>query len=502
MTRRPATPRAAPGAPGLEPRRRTRCPLGGRSLVVVGLCAGLLAGAAAHAQPAEAADAGGGTPQRIDDRRPSQPHRVWLGTRAVELTGSWEYSDERRLNFDLDDRRARDRRVREHELKLEARTSLQPDLVAYVQLVGLHETRTTQGSAARQRTHALERGEMWLQWDRLGGSAWALQVGRVPLIERRSTWWDDDLDAARLRYASGDWRLDTGLGRPVARVSSAESGIAPDERGIWRHWGQGGWRWDRRHQLEAFWLVAADRSGIPAPGRTVAGDPDTSDLHGRWLGLRASGEWRGGSGARLTYWADAVRMRGRETITTYAGATARDSRTRRVRGGAIDLGATAALGVRWRPSLTLAWARGSGGEDSPALDANFRQTGLHENKARLAGVKRLRRYGELLQPDLSNLAIATLGGGIRLLDNSSLELVAHRYRQVVPAAAVAGARLSADPLGADRRLGREYDLVLALREWHWLELTLRLSRFEPGPAYAADRRDAAHALELGVAINF
>jgi hypothetical protein len=75
--------------------------------------------------------------------------------------------------------------------------------------------------------------------------------------------------------------------------------------------------------------------------------------------------------------------------------------------------------ARLRPSLTLAYARGSGGEDSATRDANFRQTGLHENKARLAGVKRLRRYGELLQPDLSNLAITTLGSGIRWLGNSS-----------------------------------------------------------------------------------
>jgi hypothetical protein len=187
----------------------------------------------AQAPEASATDAVNGTPRRVDDRRPSQPYRLWLGATPVDLTGSWEYSDEARRNFDLDTRRARNRRVREHEIKLEARAGLGPDLSAFVQAVALRETRTTQGTPGRQRTHEWQRGEMWLQWDRIGGKPWSLQVGRVPLLERRSLWWDDDLDALRVRYGAGAWRLDTGLGRPwracrrpIASPSSAVCGAS------------------------------------------------------------------------------------------------------------------------------------------------------------------------------------------------------------------------------------------------------------------------------------
>ncbi|MBL8314259.1 MAG: hypothetical protein JNK55_10955 [Rubrivivax sp.] len=483
----------------------------------LGLLIGLLTCGCVHAQvpPAPESPTGAtpeGTLRRIDDRRPERPYRVLLGGVPLELTGSWEYSDEARRNFDLDDGRERHRRVWEHEVKLEARAGLREGLTGFVQAVALHETRRTQGTPGKRRTHEWQRGEMWVQWDRIGGTPWTLQVGRVPLLERRSLWWDDDLDAMRLRYAAGAWRLDTGLGRPLARVSSVEPGIAPAERGVWRQWGQLGWTWAQRQQVEAFWLIVADRSGTPAVGTHVAADidPDTSDVRGRWQGLRASGEWRGaagGLGPRLNYWADAVQLRGHETLTGFSSTgtgtqVADASQRRRLRSWALDAGATVVLGGALRPSLTLAYARGSGGEDSATRDANFRQTGLHENKARLAGVKRLRRYGELLQPDLSNLAITTLGTGIRWLGNSSLELVLHQFGQVVPATKVAGARLSTDPQGLQRRLGRELDLVVALREWSWLELTLRWSRFEPGPAFATNRRDAAHALELGAALNF
>jgi alginate production protein len=455
--------------------------------------------------PAHAAD------RRIDDRRPAEPLHLLLGTTLVKLSGNWEYSDERRRNFDLQDSRARDRRVREHEVKLEAQAELRPGLRARVQAVLLHETRHTQGTAHALKQQALERGEMWLQWDQIQGTPWSLQLGRVPLVERRSLWWDDDVDALRLRYAQGPWQLDAGLARTLLRVSSAEPGIAPEERGVWRQWGEATWRYAPRHLLEARWLWASDRSGTPAVGSTWPSgtSPDTSDLEGRWAGLRASGEWRAAAadGTRLGYWAEAVLLRGRERRTAFSSAnagaaTAGASASRALRGHAIDLGLSWTLGLPLRPSLTLAHARGSGGRDDPTQDRNFRQTGLHENKVRLAGVKRLRRYGELFQPDLSNLAVTTLGAGLRLLGKSSLELVLHRYRQAVPATHVEGARLSTQPEGLHTALGRELDLVVAVREWSWLELTLRWSRFEPGAAYGPNGRNPAQAVELGAEMNF
>lgn len=474
------------------------------------LAPGLVLAQAPTPATASTSEAGAGLRvRRVDDRRPEQPATVTLWGKPVELSGSWEYSDERRRNFDLNLARDRNRRVREHEFKLEAKLLQGTDFSAFVQAVGLHEMRRTQGTLEPQRSKALERGEMWVQWERLGGSAWALQVGRVPLIDRRAWWWDDDLDAARLRHAEGPWRLDTGIGRTLLRVSSADSGIAPAERGVLRHWGQAGWTWAPRHTLEGFWLMTVDRSGLPAEGSAwnPTLDPDSSDLRGRWLGLRASGEARYAGGSRFSYWLDAARLSGREKRTAFSTAgngavSAGKTGQRRVRGTGLDLGATFAWGVPLRPSMSLGYARGSGGENSDTLDANFRQTGLHENKARLAGVKRLRRYGELLQPELSNLVVATAGTGIRIPSNSSIELVLHRYRQVLPSATVMGSRLSQAPLGVDIHLGREVDLFIALREWSWLELTLRYARFTPGAAFVANRRDAANTLEVGAAINF
>jgi hypothetical protein len=155
-----------------------------------------------------------------------------------------------------------------------------------------------------------------------------------------------------------------------------------------------------------------------------------------------------------------------------------------------------------RPTFSLGWAQGSGGGVSGGIDRSFHQTGLQENKARIGGVKRLRYYGELLDPELSNLRVASAGFGLRFLPNSSAELLWHRYQQVQPSTRVAGSRLSQAPAGQSRDLGHEVDLFIAIREFEGFELTLTLSRFMPGAAFAADRRDPANGIELGAAFGF
>lgn len=204
------------------------------------LLAALLLAACAQTPTAEPAVNGSPAPrdgQRIDDRRPEQPTTVQVFGQPVELGGSWEFSAEQRRNFDLDRSTERDRRVQEHEIKLEARTAPSPDSEVFVQAVGLIDKRRT-GTAEPVKEKSLERGQTWVRFDRLGGTPFSLQAGRVPLIDRRAWWWDDDLDAVRLVGQGQGWRLDTGLAQELMRVSSKDRGIAPGQRGVRRWFGQ------------------------------------------------------------------------------------------------------------------------------------------------------------------------------------------------------------------------------------------------------------------------
>ena len=83
-----------------------------------------------------------------------------------------------------------------------------------------------------------------------------------------------------------------------------------------------------------------------------------------------------------------------------------------------------------KPAFTFGYARGSADSElEPGLDRSFRQTGLQRNKVKYAGVESYRVYGEILDPELSNLEVGTFVVGFPLLRSSSLDFAAHLYRQ-------------------------------------------------------------------------
>lgn len=477
-------------------------------LLSLPLALSLLSAAPAGAQ--DAADEAAAPPVNLrpDERRAHAPFSVELFDRPVELRLGYELSMEQRRNFDLNQARDRDRRTRDQELKADARMKLTPRVTLFAQAVAISEVRHQRATGLVTRDEGLQRGELWASVDQLAGTPLALQAGRIPLVDSRTWWWDDDLDAARLMWRGPSWYAETGFGRELARKASYEPGIALQHRGVRRWFGQASWNWTRRQSLELFWLRASDRSGSPLPGALLA-DNDADEHDGRlsWLGLRGSGNGRLAGGQRWAYWADLGLVRGRETLTTFSDAAgglqrAGATNSRRLRGQALDLGATWTFSELWRPTLTLGWAAGSGSAPGAAVNRNYRQTGLQENKVRLSGMKRLQRYGELFDPELSNLRVATASFGLRVLPETSIELAAHHYRQRVAAPVVADMRLSQLPAGISPRLGHELDLLFAWRPTSQLELMLLLARFLPGDAFAANRRDPATSIELGLDIKF
>ena len=459
-----------------------------------------------RAQPAEAS---GRLARRPDERRPAVQFSTTLFGRPLILGGQYEITHQNRLNFDLDSNVARDRARLDQELKAEAFYRASDDVSLFFQLVGLSEIDTYRSTGDRTSASALERGQMWLYADRVLVDALALQAGRIALIEPRTWWWDENLDALRLYAGRGHWLLETGLARELGRKSSEEQYIDPEQEELARWFGRAAYEWRRRHTLEAYWLFSEDNSSQPPPGTVLAEEAaDPSDARLSWLGLRAAGDQRLGAAQRLGYWIDAGWVSGRETVTAFRDAGTDQVSVARladqtVRGQAVDVGIMWTLPGAWRPTLTAAYARGSGdGDNSDGVDRAYRQTGLQENKARYRGVNRFRYYGEFLRPDLSNLAISTLAFGFRFLPRSSLELALHDYRQVHPSSSLPSDRLDASPRGVDRSLGSVLDLILGVREWERIELAARFARFRAGSAFGARSGEHATLLELSMTLVF
>ncbi|MGI6657130.1 MAG: alginate export family protein [Desulfobulbus sp.] len=108
-----------------------------------------------------------------------------------------------------------------------------------------------------------------------------------------------------------------------------------------------------------------------------------------------------------------------------------------------------------QPSLTVGYALGSGDRKGGSVNRTFRQSGLQDNTCRFNGVEDFQMYGEVLDPELSNIGITTLAVGIRPSARSSLDLVHHLYRQDVGVSGrLPGARIRARATGKSRDLGR------------------------------------------------
>jgi hypothetical protein len=183
------------------------------------------------------------------------------------------------------------------------------------------------------------------------------------------------------------------------------------------------------------------------------------------LGVRSRGQLH----QRVDHWLELIMARG-------------TSGEQKLRGYGLDVGAI----WQWHPSLSFigGYAYGSGGE-SGAVDRRFRQTGLHLNNGWIGkGGSKLKYYGELVKPELSNIAISTLG--VRWLPSefASVELLHHHYRQPSPSDRFYGYGLKVAPNGVNGDLGQELDLVIGYRRIKGLKLELNLAHFRPGGAFS------------------
>ena len=139
------------------------------------------------------------------------------------------------------------------------------------------------------------------------------------------------------------------------------------------------------------------------------------------------------------------------------------------------------------PRLTLGYAFGSG-DSSPESggDRSFRQTGIQDNETSFGNVRRFPTYGLILQPELSNLHIGTVGVGFSLARRTSLDFVYHYYAQAHAADFMRDAAIDAELDGRSREIGHALDVVLAIEEWEHFGVELRGSAFRTGTAFGTE----------------
>lgn len=177
---------------------------------------------------------------------------------------------------------------------------------------------------------------------------------------------------------------------------------------------------------------------------------------------------------------------------------------RRLKGQAVDIG-TVYTREDWplQPRLIAGYAFGSGDDDpDDGTDRNFRQTRYHANEARLGGLYRRGIYGEVLDPELSNLHIVSAGIGLSPTPRWSIDLLWYGFRQD-RIGDLRHARL--DPRQdnrSGRALGNELNLVVAYAPSRAVIVGAVVGLFEPSARFerneAGRHRDPGRAVYGGI----
>ncbi len=290
-----------------------------------------------------------------------------------------------------------------------------------------------------------------------------VRLGRQRVKDEREWLIDDTLDGVSLRYRQRSLRLEAGIWRERAFL---ENLLAPEmAKKVDYDWIGLRFIEHKDQQYNVYVFRRFDRR---------------KDDRAIWKGVQVLGEWED-----LDYWLD---------LATVSGSR----RNRPISGIGFDVGGVYRLHKKPRIYAIGSLAYGSGDPDD--VDLGFRQSGRQDNTTKLGGVTRMEYYGEVLDPDLANLWVFTVGVGTRPTRRFSINFVWHLYRQDQALDELRDSDIDARPNGRSRQIGQGFDVILGYKKKRRFKLEAGIGYFFPGAAFAS--RDSAILTKVESRYNF
>jgi len=369
---------------------------------------------------------------------------------AFRMRGHAELDFASEHNFNLDRTEHEDFTILEPELRLRLGYVPHP----FIQLIGQMRLRRKLDlhyeDREKDRDWALELEELYFA-SVSRSTEYRLFLGRTEFKDSREWLYDMNLDGVRVFFAVPGVRIDASLTR-LNFYSDDLFAERVDEPIANAH---------------VYAAYALPNDGFAAAYWFMQDDRRTHDEQIHYIGLRSGGEPRKG----FVYWAELMHVLG-------------DFEEQKLSSTGFDVGFHYEFKGKLRPYPILGYAFGTG-DNSPddGTNQNFRQTGYQDNNGRFGGVARYKYYGELFEPDLSNMGIATAGMGIRPWKRTSFDVVYHHYKQHYASDEILRTNIDADPDGMHTYLGEEINFVIGFREIKNLRAEAIAAWFFPGSAF-------------------
>lgn len=342
----------------------------------------------------------------------------------------------------------------------------------------LDETEEVEPNGERETVSGFERGEMGVGYSFGDAIESEVRIGRREYLSA-SDWWDEDLDSVSLESRFGNFETLVAIAEEQAKEVSDMDRIDPEMKDVRRILASFDWQFADGQLLQFYYLDQEDGSSSYKDGQFVDEDKiDEEDADLTWSGVNYLGWFENEKLGEFEVELAWARVSGRETVFDFNDPA----------GGQADVDVTTrqrvsgdASGVRlaWTPAafddirFIVGQARSSGDKtEDDGVDDSFRQTGLQGDSE---------IFGELYQPELSNLIVNTIGIEFSL-NYLDIGLFRHDYEQDEAADEMRDVAIDVDTEGSSKSLGSEIDLVLTF-DVYGVEVEAIFVEFEAGDGY-------------------
>jgi hypothetical protein len=402
--------------------------------------------------------------------------------------------------------------TQEYELEMELEYSLTDRTYLFLDLSLIDDTEEVEPRGERETERGLERNQMGIAVNFGEEFASELKIGRMEFVSRSEwwIWWDEDLDAISVasNYASLGGML--AIAEEQAPESTDADDIDPEMEDVRRILASLSWDYADDQSLNLYYLDQTDNSGSVTLKDLDKGEvPDEVDADLSWSGVSYLAGFELDSVGEINIELHYSRVYGDETLTEYDDGEGDDEEGddedveddegegeedegEEEEGGGFETEKRRVSGdaysylLSWTPPALDDWTFILGGARG---DESYQATGLQGDSE---------VFGELYQPEISNLSVQALGVAWEIARGYELVLFGYDYRQVKASEDIRDVSIELDPNGVDRDLGREIDLVLIVEAIPGVELVLIAAEFEAGDAYGEreGERSQYYSIEL------
>ncbi len=423
------------------------------------------------------------------------------------LDYSFQFSLERSAldGLSLGDDPAEDRLL-EEDFELEINLEYQINDNTYLFFVGafIDETETIETSGRHDDISGLERKELGLGYFFGNSIQSELNIGRMEFSSRSDwfLWWDEELDGVRLKSTFGDFESIIGLTEEQARESTGVDFIDPEMKSVKRMFFTLDWEIVADHSVLIYYLDQSDNSRTFNVGEFEKFDHiDEEDADLSWNGISYFGEFDHETIGNLAIQLHSARVKGNETVYEFDDPNPASGLSEVAEREKNRVSGTAQSYLfNWTPAILENWtlilgnARGSG-DNNPDDNRirSYRQTGLQGDSE---------SYGELYQPELSNLVIDVIGISWMVREGVAISILNYNYQQRNLADEMRDVSIEPDLSGSSRDLGRETDLIVSIEADNGIEFILSVAEFEPGKAYGSSAAETSNYINIELAFEF